>query len=60
MKTLEEAALIAALESDDDEVGRLIESMLPNERLALRAAALKLAALAGGLPVLPDAMCHTN
>lgn len=60
MKSAEESALVAVLDEDDDEAARLIAEMLPNERQSLRAAALKLAVLAGGEPSLPDALCGTQ
>jgi hypothetical protein len=48
MKSTEAFALEACLTGDDDEAAALIRGMLPNERVALRAAALRLAALAAG------------
>lgn len=57
MKSAEEAALVAVLDADDDEAARLIAGMLPNERDALRAAALRLSWLASGAASLPDALC---
>lgn len=59
MKSAEEAALVALLDEDEDEATRLIAEMLPNERQSLRAAALRLAVLAGGEPSLPEALCGT-
>lgn len=56
MRSAEEAAFAAVLDGDEDEAARLIADMLPNERAAIHAAAIKLATLAGGLPSLPDAL----
>ena len=53
MQTIEEAVLIAVLDSDDDEATRLLGTLLPNERFALQAAAFKLSVLASGAPELP-------
>jgi hypothetical protein len=46
MRSIEEAALVAMMDSDDDEARRLVAGMLPGEREALRDAALRLGALA--------------
>jgi hypothetical protein len=42
MKTLEESVLTALLEDDVDEAKSLVDQMLPGERRALRAVAIKL------------------
>ena len=46
LKTLEETVLLAILEGEDDEATKLLGQMLPGERQALRAAAIKLQRLA--------------
>lgn len=56
MKSTEAFALEACLLGDDDEAAGLIAEMLPGEREALRAAAVRLAALAAGQPSLIEAL----
>lgn len=56
MKSSEALALEACLLGDDDEAAELVAEMLPGERVALRAAATRLAALAAGQPSLVEAL----
>lgn len=48
MRSIEERILIAVLDGEDDAAKLLLRELLPNERTALRAAAVKLEALAAG------------
>lgn len=43
MPTLEEQAILAAMEKDPEQLDQLLAKMLPGERSALRSAALYLA-----------------
>jgi len=57
MRSAEEAALVKVMDGDDEAAACLIAEMLPNERAALQAAALRLSQLASGAASLPDALC---
>lgn len=60
MKSTEALALEALLLEDDDEAAELVAEMLPGERTALRAAALRLASLAAGSPALCNRVSMNN
>lgn len=60
VKSTEALAIEAYVLGDDAEAAELVAEMLPGERQTLRAAALRLAAIAAGEPSLADALTPTR
>jgi hypothetical protein len=58
MRTLEESILLAVLEGDDAKAKQLIGQLLPNERQALRSAAMQVEQLCSGAPGLVQALAR--